>query len=140
MISVNLMELIEKGSDIDLKREDKITIASKMEMREEFNITINGNVLKPGVYPYASKMKIEDLIILAGGLKEAASLSNIQVAQRSFEVDKSNSNSDKSSSSTNLATTTETPKRTITISETREVELNQNFESVLSIKNIILCF
>jgi protein involved in polysaccharide export with SLBB domain len=88
MISINLKELIEKGSDIDLKREDKITIASKMEMREEFNLTINGNVLKPGVYPYASKMKIEDLIILAGGLKEAASLSNIQIAHRSYEVDK----------------------------------------------------
>ena len=89
MISVNLQTLLAGSEDIKLKREDKITIASKMEMRERFYLTINGNVLKPGEYPFASKMKIEDLIIMAGGLKESASLSNIQVAQRSFEVDKS---------------------------------------------------
>ncbi|MDZ4666600.1 MAG: SLBB domain-containing protein [bacterium] len=92
MISVNLQSLIEGSDDLKLKREDKITIASKTEMREVLNLTINGNVLKPGEYPYASKMKIEDLIILAGGLKEAASLTNIQIAQRSFEVDKSLAN------------------------------------------------
>jgi protein involved in polysaccharide export with SLBB domain len=126
MISVNLMELIEKGSDIDLKREDKITIASKMEMREEFNITINGNVLKPGVYPYASKMKIEDLIILAGGLKEAASLSNIQVAQRSFEVDKSNSNSE-------IA-------KVQTISINKELKSDPNFDYELKPFDIITVF
>jgi protein involved in polysaccharide export with SLBB domain len=94
VISVNLKELIALDNDVQLKREDKITIASKMEMREDFNLTINGNVQKPGIYPFAEKMKIEDLIILSGGLKESASLSNIQVAQRSFEVDKSMANSD----------------------------------------------
>jgi len=126
MISINLKELIEKGSDIDLKREDKITIASKMEMREEFNLTINGNVLKPGVYPYASKMKIEDLIILAGGLKEAASLSNIQIAHRSYEVDKLNPNSD-------LA-------KVQTISINKELKSDPNFDYELKPFDIVTVF
>ena len=94
MIAVNLKELMAGSNDLELKREDKITISSTIEMRENLNLTINGNVLKPGIYPYASKMKIEDLIMMAGGLKEAASLTNIQVAQRSFDVDKSKANSD----------------------------------------------
>ncbi|MCG9879317.1 MAG: SLBB domain-containing protein [Bacteroidia bacterium] len=92
MLSVNLKELLESGSDIELRREDKITIASKIEMREEYHLTINGDVIKPGKYPYADNMKIEDLIILAGGLKESASLTNVQVAKRSFDVDKMNAN------------------------------------------------
>lgn len=94
MLSVNLKDLLAGLSDVELKREDKITIASQLEMRENLNLTINGNVLKPGVYPYAANMKIEDLIIMAGGLKEAASLTNIQVAQRSFDVDKLNATSE----------------------------------------------
>lgn len=94
MIAINLKDLMAGSNDFELKREDKITISSTLEMRENLNLTINGNVLNPGVYPYASKMKIEDLIIMAGGLKEAASLTNIQVAQRSFDVDKSKANSD----------------------------------------------
>ena len=95
MLSVNLQELMNGAvSDINLKREDIVQIASKIELKETIDVSINGEVLKPGVYPFAENMKIEDLIILAGGLKESASVSKIEVAQRSYTTDKNNPNSE----------------------------------------------
>ncbi|MCF8255032.1 MAG: SLBB domain-containing protein, partial [Bacteroidia bacterium] len=90
VISVDLLEIIKGTKDLELKREDKITIVSKLEMRENYTITINGPVMKPGIYPYAENMRVEDLIILAGGLKESASLENIQISERSYNVDRKN--------------------------------------------------
>jgi protein involved in polysaccharide export with SLBB domain len=92
ILSVDLQSMMSEKGDIALKREDKVTIASKIEMKEAMSITINGPVMKPGKYDFAENMHIEDLIILAGGLKESASLINIQVAQRSFDIDRLNSN------------------------------------------------
>ncbi len=94
ILSVDLQSLMSEKGDIALKREDKVTIASKIDMKEATSITINGPVMKPGKYDFAENMHIEDLIILAGGLKESASLINIQVAQRSFEIDRLNANSE----------------------------------------------
>ena len=37
------------------------------------NVVIHGEVAKPDSYPYADNMTLEDLIIQAGGLREAAS-------------------------------------------------------------------
>jgi protein involved in polysaccharide export with SLBB domain len=88
VFSASLVDVLNGSKDVELKREDKITIASKIEMRENYTITINGPVMKPGVYPYAANMHVEDLIIMAGGLKESASLENIQVSQRSYKVNK----------------------------------------------------
>ncbi len=90
VLSVDLNEVLNGSGDILLQREDKVNIASKTEMRESFSITITGQVLKPGKFPFAENMHVEDLIIMAGGLKEAASIDNIQIAQRINTVDKKN--------------------------------------------------
>jgi protein involved in polysaccharide export with SLBB domain len=90
VISVDLQAMMNEKGDLQLQREDRVTIASKIEMQESAFITIFGPVMKPGKYQYAANMRIEDLIILAGGLKESASLVNIQVAQRGFTIDKAN--------------------------------------------------
>ena len=95
IISFNLQELLNGSTaDIQLKREDIVQVASKIELKETMRVTINGEVQKPGNFPYAANMRIEDLIILAGGLKESASLAKIEVAQRNYNSDKNNPNSD----------------------------------------------
>lgn len=95
MISFNLEELV-KGTekDIVLKREDQIIIASKKELQDNYDFTINGEVLKPGKYKFASKMKIEDLIVAAGGFKETASHKRIEVSRRTENANKSVLNSE----------------------------------------------
>ncbi len=93
VLSVDLNEVLNGSGDVALQREDKVSIASKTDMKESYSITITGQVLKPGKFPFAENMHVEDLIIMAGGLKEAASLDNIQIAQRINTIDKKNLNS-----------------------------------------------
>ena len=68
--------------DVPLKNEDVIYIASHQERNEKNTVTINGEVLYPGIYRYAENETIEDLIIQAGGPTEAASLAKVDVARR----------------------------------------------------------
>ncbi|MCC7532586.1 MAG: SLBB domain-containing protein [Bacteroidia bacterium] len=82
IISVDLNEILNGSKDIELKREDMITINSKLALKEEYNIEIKGEVLNPGKYPYAENARVEDLIVAAGGLKENASRKKIEIARR----------------------------------------------------------
>lgn len=73
--------------DIPLRREDVVTISSIFDLKDEFSVSIDGEVRNPGQFHYAEKMSLEDLILKAGGLNEGASISRIEVARR---VDNSN--------------------------------------------------
>jgi protein involved in polysaccharide export with SLBB domain len=55
-------------------------------------VSIAGEVLIPGEYPFAENMKVEDLIITAGGLKESASKTKIEIARRIKTVDVNSAN------------------------------------------------
>lgn len=70
------------GKDIPLKREDLIEINSKLELKESYNLTIFGEVLRPNTYSFAENAKVEDLIVAAGGLKETAARTKIEIARR----------------------------------------------------------
>lgn len=95
MLSVNLTDIKNNlATDIKLEREDIIQIASKLELKQSYGVIINGEVLKPGDYPYAQNMKIEDLIIAAGGFKETAALTRVEVSRRKFDIDKTIINSE----------------------------------------------
>lgn len=85
-ISFDVKEVLA-GKDIPLKREDNVQILSKLEMREEYNVSIAGEVISPGVYPYAENMRVEDLIITSGGLKESASKTKIEIARKIKTID-----------------------------------------------------
>ena len=69
-------------SDISLLREDVVRINSIYELREEFFVQISGEVLEGGVYPFFNQMTVQDLIVLAGGLKESASGALIEISRR----------------------------------------------------------
>ncbi len=95
VLSFNVADVLSgKANDILLKREDVIQIASEKELKEGYNVSISGEVLKPGTFNYADNMRIEDLIIAAGGLKEAASIKRIEVARRKKDADKLSKTSD----------------------------------------------
>ncbi|RAJ33480.1 SLBB domain-containing protein [Pedobacter cryoconitis] len=68
--------------DISLRREDKITISSIFDLREEYKVDIKGEVRKPGVFDYADGMTLESLIQMAGGFKEGATPNRIEIARR----------------------------------------------------------
>jgi protein involved in polysaccharide export with SLBB domain len=88
LVQVNLKEILEGNEpNILLEAEDIVRISSIYDLNEEFYVKITGEVRQPGIYPYSSNMTVEDLIVAAGGLREAASTSNIEIARRTQSSD-----------------------------------------------------
>ncbi|MCD8030015.1 MAG: SLBB domain-containing protein [Bacteroides sp.] len=69
-------------ADIPLQRNDVLYIPSIHELQEEATVAIHGQVPRPGTYLFADQMTIEDLVLTAGGLLEAASTAKVEVARR----------------------------------------------------------
>ena len=69
-------------ADIPLKNEDVLYIPSKKDLLEKQTLTIHGEVLYPGKYAFADNTTVEDLIIQAGGLTDAASMMKVDVSRR----------------------------------------------------------
>lgn len=82
--SVDLRRLLAgEVPDIALKRNDRVYVMSEDALRQDYTVTLEGEVMNPGTYPYARNMSIEDLIITGGGLRESASLMKVDVTRRS---------------------------------------------------------
>jgi len=81
-IAIDLTQLLQSNLDFTIQREDSIHIPSIHELREGYTLYIEGEVRKPGVYPFAENTNVEDLIVQAGGLKETASMAYVEVARR----------------------------------------------------------
>lgn len=70
-----------KVADIPLQNEDVLFIMTQEDLRQERTLTITGAVMSPGVYEYADNTTIEDLIVMAGGLRDQASLMRVEVSR-----------------------------------------------------------
>ena len=83
VLSIDI-EGILKGStpDVALQNEDVLFIPTIAEHQNLRTLTIDGQVIFPGTYEYAENMTIEDLILQAGGLTDAASTAKIDVSRR----------------------------------------------------------
>ena len=68
--------------DIPLKNEDVLFIPSRADLQQQRTLTIHGEVMYPGPYQYADNETLEDLILQAGGLTEAASTAKVDVSRR----------------------------------------------------------
>ena len=71
-----------KAPDIPLQKNDVLFIPTKQEMMQQQTITIHGEVQYPGIYRYADNETIEDFILQAGGLRDAASTVKVDIARR----------------------------------------------------------
>lgn len=69
-------------ADIPLRKNDVLFIPSKREMEGERTLSIMGEVHYPGVYVYAENTALEDLVLQAGGLTDAASSVKVDVYRR----------------------------------------------------------
>jgi protein involved in polysaccharide export with SLBB domain len=93
IIGFNVKDAINKTVNITLQREDIINISSIFDLRDKYTVTINGNVRKPGKFAFSENMKVEDLILKAGGFAEGASTNRIEVARRVSDADPSSKSS-----------------------------------------------
>ena len=86
--SIDIKGIMDGTSgDEMLRNDDVLFIPSVLDIGEVKTFGIYGEVLFPGVYRYADNTSIEDLILQAGGLKEDASLSKVDVVRRTRDKD-----------------------------------------------------
>ena len=83
VLSIDL-EGILNGSipDVALRNEDILFIPTQADYLNLRVLTIEGEVLFPGTYEFADGMTIEDLVLQAGGLTDAASTVRADVSRR----------------------------------------------------------
>ncbi|WP_455962154.1 SLBB domain-containing protein [Bacteroides bouchesdurhonensis] len=83
VLSVDIKSIMDGTSpNIALVKNDILYIPSIHDLEDRGNITVHGEVTKPASYPYADNMTLEDLIIQAGGLREAASTVRVDISRR----------------------------------------------------------
>ncbi|MBO9731737.1 MAG: SLBB domain-containing protein [Chitinophaga sp.] len=82
IISFNVQDVVGGKTVIPVEKEDSIVIFSKFDLRQGFSVFIGGEVNRPGLFPYADSMRLEDLVLLAGGLRDAASLKHVEISRR----------------------------------------------------------
>ncbi|MFT5251036.1 MAG: protein involved in polysaccharide export with SLBB domain [Flavobacteriales bacterium] len=95
IVNVNLEKALEGDleADIALNKEDVVTVYSILDFVEEYKITIDGEIKRPGVYDYYEGLTLNDLFVQAGGLTGSAS-KRVEVARMimSEDIDDSNPN------------------------------------------------
>ena len=85
--SLEVMPIDLKGimdgtvADVPLQNEDVLFIMTQEDLRQDRTLTITGEVMSPGSYEYADNTTIEDLIVMAGGLTDKASLAKVDVSR-----------------------------------------------------------
>lgn len=83
VVALDLKDILRGAApDITLKRNDMLVISSVNELEERGDVYIDGQVARPGAYPYAANSTVEDLIFQAGGLLEGASTARVDISRR----------------------------------------------------------
>ena len=88
VVSIDINGILEGTvPDLPIKNEDVLYVASNEEREADKTITIHGEVTYPGTYKYAANQSVEDAILQAGGLTNAASLAKVDVARRIIDTE-----------------------------------------------------
>lgn len=83
LISFDIKKVLSgTAEDIPLKREDVISISSIFDLKEEYKVTVNGQVRRPGDFQFSENMSLEELILKAGGFSESATSQRIEISRR----------------------------------------------------------
>jgi len=82
-IAIDLGSILSgKNEDILLRKNDVLIVSGIHELEDMGTLTINGYVMEPGTFPYSENTTVEDLVLMAGGLLEGASMARVDVARR----------------------------------------------------------
>lgn len=83
VIPVDIQGIMDgRVADIPLKENDVLFIPTKQTAMNEQTISIQGEVIYPGIYKYADNETLEDLVLQAGGLTDKASTVKVDVSRR----------------------------------------------------------
>lgn len=83
VISVDVKGILNgTAADIELQKNDILYIPSIHDLSDIGDITVEGEVARPGAFVFADNTTLEDAIMMAGGLLESASTVKIDVTRR----------------------------------------------------------
>ena len=83
VVSLNIAAIVNgTEEDVFLQREDVLYIPRIYDLKEEYYVVISGEVNRPGAFAFGENMKVADLVLRAGGFKESATSSQIEIARR----------------------------------------------------------
>ena len=81
-ISFNVLNQInDLDKPIFLEKDDVLNIISINDLKDDNYIEISGEINKPGVYPFSKNLNLEDIILLAGGVRKNATLKSIEISR-----------------------------------------------------------
>lgn len=90
MLQINLVKALagDATANLVLHKEDVVNIYSILDFEQEYKITIDGEIKKPGTYKYHENLTLNDLLIEAGGLIGSSS-KKVEIARmiKSEEID-----------------------------------------------------
>jgi protein involved in polysaccharide export with SLBB domain len=76
----------DPAHNLALKDLDRLIVHSIWETVYQKNVTVEGDVLKPGNYPLAANMTVRDLVFAAGNLLESAAREQAEVSFRDIDA------------------------------------------------------
>lgn len=82
-LSANLGQALEGDpkENLALMPQDQVRVFSLWQMQERPMVSISGQVVKPGSYPFYPQMTVRDLLTEAGSLKRNALLNNAELTR-----------------------------------------------------------
>lgn len=80
ILSFNPADSIEQ-KNIRMKREDSVVISSIFDLRDQYYVSVLGEVRSPGYYDYRDSLSVKDVILQAGGFTDAAFPQRIEIAR-----------------------------------------------------------
>lgn len=88
-LSINLDNILAgTAPDIPLQREDQVIIPSRFDLAQQATVSVLGEVNRIDTeMPYMANMTLDDALVRAGGLKESAAASQVEVIRRKKDVD-----------------------------------------------------
>lgn len=80
MLSFNPSDSLAQKS-ILLQREDSVVVTSIFDLRDQYYVSVLGEVRNPGYFDYRDSLSLKDVILQAGGFTDAAFPQRIEVAR-----------------------------------------------------------
>jgi protein involved in polysaccharide export with SLBB domain len=81
-ISFRVQNVMSGTENVLLQKRDEVEIAYKSDFNSAYSVQIEGEIRKPGSYPFKANLSLKDLLFSAGSFTDAASSYHIEIGRR----------------------------------------------------------